>query len=273
LAAKIRLTRLGRRHRPSYRIVVTDSRSPRDGRYIECIGLYNPINHPPDLQVKEDRANYWLDCGAVPSDTVNSLLKRQGVLYKRFLKRRGLEEAQIEEEMKKWEVLQIERQRREDTKAEEKRKAKAEAKIKAKAEEAKPAETATEPESAEPKTEASEPEEVKPEVKTVEGAEESAPEMKEEVVQPVISSDEKEVKEVEVKEESESPESTEANSQEVREEASQNEVSSEKKNVKEVEMKVETKSPEAVSESVETEKTEEKEIADEAKSEDDTKES
>jgi small subunit ribosomal protein S16 len=204
LAVKIRLTRLGRRNSPSYRIVVTDSHSPRDGRYIECIGLYNPINHPPALQVKEDRASYWLDCGAIPSDTVNSLFKRQGVLHRRFLKRRGLDEAQIEEEMKKWEVLQIERQRREEMKAEEKRKAKADAKTKLKAEEAKPAEAAAKPESVEIKTEPRETEEAKPEVKTAESVKETSPEIKEEVSPSDVSSDKKVVKEAKMKAEKES---------------------------------------------------------------------
>ena len=111
MAVKIRLTRLGRKKRPFYRIVVADSRAPRDGRYIECIGTYNPVVEPPELKVEADRANLWLDRGAIPSDTVKSLLKKDGILFKRSLNKRGLDDAQMAEEMKKWEALQIQREK------------------------------------------------------------------------------------------------------------------------------------------------------------------
>ena len=116
---------MGRKKRPFYRIVVTDSRTPRDGRYIECIGTYDPITDPPKVKVVEEKANYWLDRGAIPTDTVKSLLRHQGVIYKRYLRKKGYEEAKIEEEIKKWEVLQIERQRRKAAKAQAKKKEKA----------------------------------------------------------------------------------------------------------------------------------------------------
>lgn len=122
MAVKIRLTRMGRKKRPFYRIVVTDSRSPRDGRYIECLGTYNPVVNPPEVNVAEDRTCYWLDQGAIPTDTVRSLLRRKGMIYKRYLMKKGLDEAGVAEEMKKWEVLQIERHRREEAKIEDKRK-------------------------------------------------------------------------------------------------------------------------------------------------------
>lgn len=77
---KIRLRRTGKTKQPSYRLVVTDSRSPRDGKFIEIIGHYNPIRQPKVLEVKADRARYWLGVGAQPSDTVTSLLKRVNVL-------------------------------------------------------------------------------------------------------------------------------------------------------------------------------------------------
>ena len=126
MAVRIRLTRMGRKKRPFYRIVVADSRAPRDGKYIECIGTYNSITHPIELSIEEERVNYWLDQGAIPSDTVKNLLQRQGVIYRRHLAKRGLDAAMIDEEMKKWEVLQIEKRRREDAKAEARKKAKAE---------------------------------------------------------------------------------------------------------------------------------------------------
>lgn len=77
---KIRLRRTGKTKQPSYRLVVADSRSPRDGKFIEIIGHYNPIQQPKVLEVKADRARYWLGVGAQPSDTVVSLLKRVNVL-------------------------------------------------------------------------------------------------------------------------------------------------------------------------------------------------
>ena len=86
---RIRLRRVGRKKQPYYRIVVADSRSPRDGRFIEVIGHYNPRQNPVSLEVKLDRANHWLDVGASPSDTVRSLLRRAGVLKARHEARLG----------------------------------------------------------------------------------------------------------------------------------------------------------------------------------------
>ena len=76
----IRLRRTGKTKQPSYRLVVTDKRSPRDGKFIEIIGHYNPIRKPKELVVKQERARYWLGVGAQPSDTVAYLLKQTGVL-------------------------------------------------------------------------------------------------------------------------------------------------------------------------------------------------
>jgi len=128
LAVKIRLTRMGRKKRPYYRIVVADSRAPRDGRYIERVGRYDPLYDPPEIDVDEDRVNYWLDNGAIPTETVMSILKHQGIIYKRYLRKKGYDEAAIEEEMKKWEALQVQRQKRKEEKAlkEKERKAKVE---------------------------------------------------------------------------------------------------------------------------------------------------
>jgi small subunit ribosomal protein S16 len=83
MAVKIRLRRVGRKKAPVYRIVVADSKSPRDGRFIEMIGQYAPRQTENALNVKADRANYWLDVGAQPTDTVRSLLRRAGVLKAR----------------------------------------------------------------------------------------------------------------------------------------------------------------------------------------------
>jgi small subunit ribosomal protein S16 len=84
---RIRLRRVGRKKTPIYRIVVADSRSPRDGRFLETIGQYNPRVAEGGLKVDTDRANYWLDVGAQPSDTVRSLLRRSGLLKARHTAR------------------------------------------------------------------------------------------------------------------------------------------------------------------------------------------
>ncbi len=83
MAVRIRLRRTGRKKAPMYRIVVADSRSPRDGKFLEIIGQYQPRQGENALNLKADRANYWLDNGAQPSDTVRSLLRRAGVLKQR----------------------------------------------------------------------------------------------------------------------------------------------------------------------------------------------
>lgn len=77
---KIRLRRTGKTRQPSYRVVVADSRSPRDGRFIEIIGHYNPVQQPKLLNIKSDRARYWLGVGAQPSDTVTFLFKKVNIL-------------------------------------------------------------------------------------------------------------------------------------------------------------------------------------------------
>ena len=88
---KIRLRRVGRKNAPFYRILVADSQSPRDGKFIEIIGQYAPRQSEGSLNVDEARANYWLDQGAQPTDTVRSLLRRAGVLKNRHEKRLGIE--------------------------------------------------------------------------------------------------------------------------------------------------------------------------------------
>ncbi len=80
---KIRLRRMGRKKRPFYRVIVADSRSPRDGRFIEEIGYYDPMkagDEDPAIKIDADKAKKWLDNGAVPTDTVKALLKKAGVV-------------------------------------------------------------------------------------------------------------------------------------------------------------------------------------------------
>jgi small subunit ribosomal protein S16 len=77
---KIRLRRVGGKKQPSYRVVVADSRSPRDGRFIEIIGFYNPRTEPPTMDMKEDRALHWLAQGAQPTSAVTGMFRRMGTL-------------------------------------------------------------------------------------------------------------------------------------------------------------------------------------------------
>ena len=79
MAVSMRLTRVGGKKDPQWRVVVADRRSPRDGRYIETIGRYNPQTDPSLIEVDEERARHWLERGAQPTDTVRKLLKTQGI--------------------------------------------------------------------------------------------------------------------------------------------------------------------------------------------------
>ena len=82
MAVKIRLKRMGSKKKPFYRMVVADSRSPRDGRYIEVVGTYNPLTDPAQVKVEEDLILDWLSKGAQPSDTVRNILSREGIMKK-----------------------------------------------------------------------------------------------------------------------------------------------------------------------------------------------
>jgi len=79
MAVRIRLARHGAKKKPYYRIVVADSESPRDGRFLEIIGTYNPLHDSAEVNIKQDRVNHWIGQGATPTDTVKSLLKKQGM--------------------------------------------------------------------------------------------------------------------------------------------------------------------------------------------------
>lgn len=80
MAVKIRLTRMGAKKKPMYRIVASDSRSPRDGKYVELIGTYNPNTNPADVKIDKEVAKKWLSNGAVPTDTARNLLSKVGVM-------------------------------------------------------------------------------------------------------------------------------------------------------------------------------------------------
>lgn len=82
MAVKIRLKRMGAKKRPFYRVVIADSRSPRDGRFIETVGTYNPITVPAEVKLDEEKIMGWLQNGAQPSDTVRNLLSKAGIMTK-----------------------------------------------------------------------------------------------------------------------------------------------------------------------------------------------
>ena len=79
---RIRLRRMGAKKRPFYRIVVADQRSPRDGRFIENIGYYDPNLDPPEVKLDNEKAQEWMRKGAIPTDTARAILKKQGVIVK-----------------------------------------------------------------------------------------------------------------------------------------------------------------------------------------------
>ena len=75
----IRLARVGKKKMPSYRVVVIDKRRPRNGRFVEIVGTYNPLKNPAEIKLEAERIKYWLGCGAQPSDTVVSFLRNQKI--------------------------------------------------------------------------------------------------------------------------------------------------------------------------------------------------
>ena len=97
MPAKIRLQRHGKKGQPFYHIVVADSRSPRDGKFIEKLGTYNPLTNPAQINIKFDRALYWYSVGAQPTDTARSLLSKTGVMMKYHLMR-GVQKGAMTEE-------------------------------------------------------------------------------------------------------------------------------------------------------------------------------
>lgn len=85
MPVKIRLQRRGKKGQPFYHVVVADGRAPRDGRFIEKLGTYNPLTHPATIVLNEERAYHWVMCGAQPTDTARMILKREGIYLKKHL--------------------------------------------------------------------------------------------------------------------------------------------------------------------------------------------
>lgn len=101
MAVKIRLKKMGSKKRPFYRVVVADSRNPRDGRFVETLGYYDPMSDPPRIELDDDRVYKWLDNGATPTENAAQILKHAGLLERWQLLKRGVQisdlEAKIEE--------------------------------------------------------------------------------------------------------------------------------------------------------------------------------
>ena len=157
MAVKIRMKRLGRRHRPLYRVVVIDSRKWRDGKPIEELGWYNPIQRvEKNYELNIEKIVEWIEKGAQPSDTVRNLLKKEGVLYRMHLKKQGMDDKAIDYEIQKWSL-----DREEKVKVEKAALKKAEEATKKKAEESESSEEEAVEEPAEEETAESETEEKK----------------------------------------------------------------------------------------------------------------
>lgn len=111
---KIRLQRKGRKKRPFYHIVVADSRSPRDGRIIERLGRFDNVSESKELTYDEERVIHWLKIGAQPSDTVRSIFKKEGILYKMHLMRWGKSDEEIEAALEEWKQAREEKNKEKD---------------------------------------------------------------------------------------------------------------------------------------------------------------
>ncbi len=102
MAVKLRLRRMGKKKQPIYKVVAADSRSPRDGKFIEAIGSYNPKSDPATIDIMEERALYWLGVGAQPTETVKGLLSKKGILLKKEMIKKGLPQEEIAKKLEEW---------------------------------------------------------------------------------------------------------------------------------------------------------------------------
>jgi small subunit ribosomal protein S16 len=109
----LRLRRIGKKKMPSYHIVAADSRSARTGKFLEIVGRYEPMRVPAMISTREDRLFHWLRHGALPTDTVRSLLRKNGAWLKWSLTKKGVGDDAITKEMEKWQMLQEGKRERE----------------------------------------------------------------------------------------------------------------------------------------------------------------
>jgi len=109
---------------PFYQIVAADGRAPRDGKFLEVIGHYNPTAKPHAITIEKDRVAYWLNVGAQPTETAHSLIRATGLLHEMNLKRRGFSESDIATEMEAWQQREAERRQKRLTAKSRRRQAK-----------------------------------------------------------------------------------------------------------------------------------------------------
>ena len=135
MATKLRLQRRGRKNYPFYQIIVADSRAPRDGKYIERIGSYNPNTNPATITLDFERALYWLQTGAQPTDTVKNILSNEGVLMKKHLlggvAKGAFDEAEAEKRFDAWKSNKLQEERSVSSREEEARRAEEKARLEA----------------------------------------------------------------------------------------------------------------------------------------------
>jgi small subunit ribosomal protein S16 len=142
VAVRLRLRRAGKKKMPMYQIVAADSRTARDGKFLENVGRYEPLQNPMQITLKEGRIIHWLKNGAQPTDTVRSLLQRSGLWLRWSLMNRGVDEATIATELEKWQMAQAEKQQKDAARKVRRSEARRKAK---KSSEAQPAEAAPAP--------------------------------------------------------------------------------------------------------------------------------
>ena len=169
MAVKIRMKRMGAKKKPFFRVVAADARSPRDGRFIELLGYYNPMADPPDLKFDDDKVFKWLDAGAEPTESVRQLLKQAGLLERWQLLRQGVKISELDSKIAERREKQPKPIPKEEKKAA--REKKAAEKEKAEAEEAEASKEAEATEEGE--APAADVEDAKEEKKTEEQAEET----------------------------------------------------------------------------------------------------
>ena len=139
MATRIRLQRHGKKNQPFYHIVIADGRAPRDGRFIEKIGTYNTLTHPATINIDFDRALYWVETGAAPSETVHSILKHEGVYLMKHLRggiaKGAITEMDAEKKFEAWKqekeskVSNVKREAADKTRTENKKRMEAETKL------------------------------------------------------------------------------------------------------------------------------------------------
>ena len=139
MATRIRLQRFGKKNQPFYHIVIADGRAPRDGRFIEKIGTYNPLTHPATININFDRALYWVETGASPSETVRSILKHEGVYLMKHLRggiaKNAISETEADKKFETWKqekeskASNVKRETADQTRTEGKKRLEAETKV------------------------------------------------------------------------------------------------------------------------------------------------